>query len=197
MPIAADTGRGLGGFNPPPLQCVAVRKRGSYWSPLPLLSSLDFSALNGVLHYTRCSQSSLVQGLKCMHRGWHCTVHYTSSAQCFLILQFAFCMFSTFAPPLQIIHNYDGKRAIKVCLSAALNSGAWLGFILTHKTASIELFWPLVGRRTPQRVDKPAVLTNYDFIIACLHMQQTQHKHLFWGGFSGYLIRPSPVLTFL
>lgn len=76
MPIAADSERGLGVFNPPPLQCVAVRKRDSYWSPLPLSSSPDFSTLNGILHYTCCSWSSPVQGLNCMHWGWHCTVHY-------------------------------------------------------------------------------------------------------------------------
>lgn len=82
MPTAADSGRGLGVFNPPPLQCVAVRKRGSYWSPLPLSSSPDFSALNGVLHYACCSPwSSPVQGLNCMHRGWHCTVRYTSDCR--------------------------------------------------------------------------------------------------------------------
>ncbi len=81
MPIAANSGRGLGVFNPPPHQCVAVRKRGSYWSPLPLLSSPDFSALNGVLHYTWCSRSSPVQGLNSKHQGWLCTVHYTSSCR--------------------------------------------------------------------------------------------------------------------
>lgn len=89
MPIAADSGRGLGVFNPPPLQCVAVRKRGSYWSPLPLLSSPDFSALNGVLHYTWCSWSSPVQGLNCKHQGWLRTVHYTSS--CRLLSTGSFC----------------------------------------------------------------------------------------------------------
>lgn len=43
MATATDSGRGFGVFNPPPLQCVAVRKRDSYWSPLPLSSSPDFS----------------------------------------------------------------------------------------------------------------------------------------------------------
>lgn len=122
MPIAADSGRGLGAFNPPPLQCVAVRKRGSYWSPLPLLSSPDFSALNGVLHYTLyCSWFSPVQGLNCMHGGWHCTVHYTS---CCHACACSFCnmhfvRFATFAAALQMIHNHDHTcgRTFEFCIS--------------------------------------------------------------------------------
>lgn len=105
MPIAADTGGGLGGFNPPPLQCVAVRKRGSYWSPPPPLSSSDFSALNGVLHYTRDSRSSLVQGLGLglviMHSPTHlllspsqhlsiCTLHFVGLVPFLMDLQMIF-----------------------------------------------------------------------------------------------------------
>ena len=130
MPIAADSGRRLGVFNPPPLQCVAVRKRGSYWSPLPLSSSPDFFALNGVLHYTCCSWSSPVQGLNCMHGGWHCTVHCTSSRR--LLSACSFCRlhfvgFATFAVALQIMCNYDGTctKSFEVFLPAALCSCAW------------------------------------------------------------------------
>lgn len=44
-------------FEPSPTPvCVAVRKRGSYLEPPPPVElSSDFSALNGVLHYTFCS----------------------------------------------------------------------------------------------------------------------------------------------
>lgn len=53
-------------------------------------------------------------------------------------------------------------------------------FVVVHdKAALIKLFCPFGGRRTPQWVDKPTALTNYDFIIACLNFQQTLHKHSF------------------
>lgn len=87
VPVAALTGLV---WNPPPLWSVAVRKKVSGWSPLPLSSSPDFPALNGVLHYTRCSRSSPVQGLSCIKADtaqsdtplWTLLVNFASCTVC-------------------------------------------------------------------------------------------------------------------
>lgn len=130
MPIAAVSRRGLGVFNPPPLQCVAVRKRGSYWSPLPLLSSPDFFALNGVLHYTCCLLMVLSSSRVKLH-AWG------------LILQSAFCRVAYFAVALQIVHNYDHTctRSFKICFSVALCSYASLNCFDAVKLHSFLYFY--------------------------------------------------------
>lgn len=117
-------------FSTLPHCSVWLSGRGSYWSPLPLLSSPDFFALNGVLHYTCCLLMVLSSSRVKLH-AWG------------LILQSAFCRVAYFAVALQIVHNYDPTctRSLKMCFPVALCSYASLNCFDAVKLHSFLYFY--------------------------------------------------------